>query len=212
MEGHPQQQKAQPRRTRHRWGWWDSYLYLWWVVAAFVGSDIGGHAAAFLGGYASLSAGRSWAAFGAMFGLVFGAVQGLALALVLWGRLRFLARRSALPGGGAFSIRQWVLASAGGAALGGGIAWAIYAGALPLGKWAARWSIFAVVSSIAQWLVLRRFLPQSALWVPLNAASIVAGWTLAGALNLGWPQRIDLAAAIYALLMGFVVAWLLRER
>lgn len=185
---------APPRSLRRRW----IAAFLVGELAGFVPPAATGAALAAAGAGDALLVGGLVAA-----GFLEGAVLGWAQAAVL---------RGVLP---AVRFRDWVLATAAGAAL----AWAAGMSASPLLQ---RFGLVALVAvgpalmagwlamGVLQWRVLRRAAPRSGRWVPVTALAWLVGVAIPvvalGVVPNGWPLPVHAAVGVAAALaMGATV-------
>jgi hypothetical protein len=134
-----------------------------------------------------------------------GAITGAVLGLVQW-----LVLKSRLP----LPI-TWLIATSVGMAIGLALS-TVFLGSTTTGNellWRAAITGFSI--GLAQWLVLQRVLPQSAIWIAVVGLGWVVGWFITRSagidLDLKWPVFGSTGAWAFQLLTGLALYLLLRS-
>jgi hypothetical protein len=179
-----------------------------WVISVTVGESIGFVIPAAVGGVLAMIDVSGWVTYIAM--IFAGACEGMLLGL----------GQSLGFGSDVVPRSRWVAVTA----AGGALAWSL--GMLPSSipgldlaspitvLWAAVGGVLLLVSIPAmQWIVLRRLVPKSFRWVPVNAGAWAVGilWTLAPSPFIDETTAPPVLLALYVLagfLMAFTVALL----
>lgn len=180
---------VQKLATSSSWLFW-----LFWVLA-FLGFPIGGFLAHILVGPVTTTARAVMA----------GALTGAIVGLVQW-----FVLQSRLP----LSI-GWVIATSGGMALGLGLGVALFGGEMSGNALLWRAVITGLSIGLAQWLILRSILPQSAIWMVVIALGWVAGWFITRSAGIDltpkWPVFGASGALTFQVLTGLALYFLLHS-
>jgi hypothetical protein len=169
-------------------------FWVFWAVA-FLGFPVGGALAYALIGpiTTTMQAGLA----GAITGAILGAVQWLVL-------------RTAMP----LPI-WWVVATSAGLALGLTLSVAFFRTETSGNELLWRAAITGLSIGIAQWIVLRQVVPQSALWIVVVGLGWVLGWFITRSagidLSLGWSVFGASGALAFQVLTGLALYFLLRS-
>lgn len=169
-------------------------FWLFWALA-FLGFPIGGL-------FSNIIVGPITTTVRAvMAGAITGAIVGLAQWFVLQSRLP-------LP-------IWWVIATSVGMALGLGLGVALLGSEMSGNELLWRAAITGLCIGMAQWLVLRPILPQSAIWMVIIALSWVVGWFITRSagidLTFKWSVFGSTGAWAFQFLTGLVLYFLLRS-
>ena len=179
------------------WGLW-----LWWVVAGMVGWAAGW--------------GVGWAVVESLsMDIAVAGYVGVVAGLTVAGVLQWLMLRRQV----AHAV-WWIVASIVGGAVVGGVIVAVGADTgftaevvrdVDVG-WVVEAALFGAVLGVLQWLVLRRQVALSGLWVLASTVGWIVGdpvcSSLVGFGTLSWV----VFGAVYGAITGFALMWLLRQR
>jgi hypothetical protein len=169
-------------------------FWLYWALA-FLGFPIGGLLANVLVGPITTPVQAGLA------GVIAGAILGVIQWLSLKGHIP-------VPIG-------WVLATSVGMALGLGISVAWFGSEMSGNELLWRAAITGISIGIAQWIVLRPILAQSAFWIAVIALGWVVGWFITRSagidLNPKWPVFGATGALAFQFLTGLALYFLLRS-
>lgn len=180
---------VQKLATSSSWLFW-----LFWAFA-FLGFPMGGFLANIIVGPVTTTARAVMA----------GAITGAIIGLVQW---FVLQSRLPLPIG-------WVIATSGGMALGLGLSVALLGSEMSGNELLWRAAITGLGIGLAQWLVLRPILPQSAIWIVVIALGWVVGWFITRSagidLTFKWSVFGSTGAWAFQFLTGLALYFLLRS-
>ena len=169
-------------------------FWLFWALA-FLGFPMGGLLTTIIVGPVTTTARAALA----------GAITGAIVGLVQW---FVLQSRLPLPIG-------WVIATSVGMSLGLGLGVALLGSEMSGNDLLWRAAMTGLCIGIAQWIVLRPILPQSAIWIAVIALSWVVGWFItrnAGIdLNPKWSVFGSTGALAFQFLTGLALYFLLRS-
>ncbi len=134
-----------------------------------------------------------------------GAITGAILGIVQW-----LVLRTAIP-----LPMWWIVATSAGMALGLALSVVFFGSETSGNELLWRAAITGLSIGIAQWIVLRQVLPQSAYWIAVIGLGWVLGWFItrsAGVdLSLKWYVFGATGALAFQLLTGLALYFLLRS-
>ena len=71
--------------------------------------------------------------------------------------------------------------------------------------------IFGAVGGLAQWIVLRRQIPESGLWIPFTALGLMLAIVMSASVAQQVANPIFIVAVIYGVIAGFL-QWLILEK
>jgi hypothetical protein len=171
------------------WGFW-----LAWVLASIIGYAVGA-LIAMRAAYALLPIFGVTEEFGVVHLITFGTLLGAIGGCLQWVVLR---EKVAVSG-------WWVLASALGFTIAGGILGAIGIKGNYLMAGILFTVVFGVAAGIMQWLVLRQQVMQAGLWILANILGSLAGTIsvpAAGVVSAIAPENYDLSTMVFGLLFG----------
>ena len=133
-----------------------------------------------------------------------GAVAGLVLGAAQW----LVLRRVGID-------TRWILATAGGLAVGLGLAFAIFGYGDSVGDLAVVGAVAGLGIGIAQWPLLHGRVDASFAWIPATSAAWALGWAVTTAIGVDpddrWATYGLSGATVTTVIMG-VVLWSLRKR
>ena len=133
-----------------------------------------------------------------------GAITGAVLGLIQW---------FVLKGGTAIPI-GWILATAAGMAVGLGLSVAAFGSEASGNALLWRAVVTGLCVGVAQWIILRPILPQSATWILVIALGWAVGWFVtrsAGVdLSLNWSVFGATGALAFQLITGLALYFLIR--
>jgi hypothetical protein len=136
--------------------------------------------------------------------LLAGAITGAIVGLVQW---FVLQSRLPLP-------IWWVIATSVGMALGLGLSVALLGSETGGNELLWRAAITGLGIGLAQWIVLRPILPQSAIWIAVIALGWVVGWFITRSagidLTFKWSVFGSIGAWAFQFLTGLVLYFLIR--
>lgn len=164
----------------------------WWCLT-FLGFPVGGFLAEAIVGPID----AVWAALAA------GAIAGLAIGTAQW----LVLRRIGVDA-------RWVAMTSAGLAVGLGVGVAIFDYGTSIGDLAVLGAVSGLCMGAAQWLVLRRHVGASALWIPGMAAFWAIGWTITTSIGVDVESRwavFGASGAITVALLSGGLLWLLSR-
>lgn len=180
-------------------------VWLQWLIATTVGMAVGGFLALgvvwsiFDAVGSTLGEPAGFIAFGAVFGTAIGVGLGTAQSIIL---------RSRIAGSGVWAPVSFVAGLVGGALSGlltSMVGWS--AGLAVFG------ALLGISIGIAQWLVLRRSVPNAGWWAPATTVGSILLFVAAG--NLGGEGRefiaLSVGAALFGGVTGLALVGLLRR-
>ncbi len=188
---------------------------VWWVLASTVGLAVGNAVALAVFEAVGLTGGSHFSG-GAVAFVLFGAVAGASVGIAQW-----LVLRRHIPGAG-----WWVLASTVGLPVGFAVGFAVLeavglTGGSHFSGGAGSLVLFGAVAGasvgIAQWLVLRRYIPGAGWWVLASIVGSAAAFAVIFTVTAGVEETVGYAGggavggALYGAITGAALVWLLRQ-
>lgn len=168
-------------------------FWLFWALA-FLGFPIGGLLSNIIVGPVTTS----------VRAVLAGAITGAIVGLVQWFVLQL---RLPLPLG-------WVIATSAGMALGLGLSVALLGSETGGNELLWRAAITGFGIGLAQWIILRPILPQSAIWIAVIGLGWVVGWFITRSagidLTFKWSVFGSIGAWAFQFLTGLTLYFLLR--